>query len=88
MCDLKLVNTDEVSDEKAIDKEDFQGGQTARFWVYCYWPEAVDWSKSTQLPSVPIHQFSLEAWCAQPATEDGSTGPTAQLTGRVGTTTE
>lgn len=30
MCDLKLVNTDEVSAEKAMAKEDFPSGQTAR----------------------------------------------------------
>lgn len=88
MCDLKLVNTDEVSAEKAMAKEDFPSEQTARSWVYCYWTEAVDWSKGMQLPSVPIYQFSMESWCAQPATEDGSAGPTAQPTGWVGTTTE
>ena len=51
-------------------------------------PEVADWSEGMQVPSVPIQQFPIEDWNAQPATEDWSAAPTAQATEWVGTTTE
>ncbi|KAG8508888.1 40S ribosomal protein SA, partial [Galemys pyrenaicus] len=50
-------------------------------------PEVADCSEGVQLPSVPIQQFPAEVWNAQPATEDWSAAPTAQVTEWVGTIT-
>nr|XP_060615085.1 small ribosomal subunit protein uS2-like [Anolis sagrei ordinatus] len=86
----EIEKEEQVTAEKAVTKEEFQGEWTAPAPEFTAPPqlEAADWSEGVQVPSVPIQPFPAEDWSAQPATEDWSAAPTAQATEWVRTTTE
>ncbi|ELW71557.1 40S ribosomal protein SA [Tupaia chinensis] len=85
----EIEKEEQAAAEKAVTKEDYLGEWTAPApGLTATQSEVADWSAGMQVPSVPIQQFPIEDWSAQPATEDWSAAPTAQATEWVGKTTE
>ncbi|CAD7673553.1 unnamed protein product [Nyctereutes procyonoides] len=71
----EIEKEEQVTAEKAVTKEEFQGEWVAPAPEFtATQPEVADWSEGVQVSPVPIQQFPPEDWSAQPATEDWKRG--------------
>ena len=85
----EIEKEEQAAAEKVVTKEEFQGEWTVPAPEFtAAQSEEADWSEGVHVPSVLIHQFPMEDWSVQPATEAWSAAPTAQATQWVGATTE
>ena len=75
----EIEKEERAAAEKAVTKEEFQGGWAAPELTATQ-PEVADRSEGVQVPSLRIQQFPTEDWGAQPSGEGWSAAPTAQAT--------